>query len=73
MIDGERFGLTPEGHRVVQEIWSEYNGPYWYEKLDKLTPEGRRGIQDMLSKSDDLYWDAKIEKWLLKHPLPGDE
>ncbi len=73
IVDGERFGLTPEGRRVAQDIWSEYNGPYWYEKLDKLTPEGRHAVQDMLSKNDDLYWYAKIEKWLLKHPLPGDE
>lgn len=37
-----------------------------------LTPEGRRAIKEFESREHPCS-SKKLEKWLLKHPLPGDE
>ena len=34
IVDGERFGLTPKGRRVIQDILSRDDDQHWYVKLD---------------------------------------
>lgn len=38
-----------------------------------LTPEGRRAVKEIESQEEDSCSLKKLEKWLLDHPLPGDE
>lgn len=39
MVDGERFGLTPEGRRIIEDILSRDDDMFWYVRIEKWMSE----------------------------------
>ena len=35
MVDGERFGLTPEGRRVIHDLKGRDDHLHWWEKIER--------------------------------------
>ena len=67
-IEGDTYGLTPEGYRAVKEIvdkdeppWPDWSHEQWTEYVKGNVPRIKR-----------TWSSEKLEKWILDHP-PGDE
>ena len=69
-VDGDMYGLTPEGHRAVKEIVDrgEPPRPGWsYKEWLSYMKTG----QPVLPRRT---WSVKkLEDWILENPPPGDE
>jgi hypothetical protein len=69
VIEGEMYGLTPEGRRAIKEIVDRGEPPLWVRKLQlwiylktylPVLPKGPRPID-------------KLKDWISENPPPGNE
>jgi hypothetical protein len=68
-VEGDMYGLTPEGRIAVKEIVDRGGPPSWVRKFQLWF-----FLKTYLSASSKRTRPIeKLEDWISKHPLPGDE